>query len=289
MTSYAFNFFIRKVITYCQPDRLIELEIDVCYTQDLDMDHKLLQEVIPYFRRLEQLTLRVNSKSIKRIDNLFTHIHLPNLKCITFENCQLNKNWLTLFPNEQPNLTELRLYNVELSESLNKFAQFLDRFPNLEVFIHTGGSLKFHEIADVLLEKIPNLRGFGFNTLETDDKIGFVFDESMSFLHKFQNLQELHLESEKACKNFHSIFQYVPNIKEIVIWQLKLQRLPVEIRRIFNAIKKIIETRRENSGNTNRMHFIVNRLQYNEFLVIQNVHNYIRLTLRWRPYVCVQK
>lgn len=57
-------------------------------------------------------------------------------------------------------------------------------------------------------------------------------------------------------------------------------QLPVEIRRIVQIIRQTIAARRDlSSAKNDRVHLIVNETQYNEFSVIKNIENIIRLTV----------
>lgn len=70
------------------------------------------------------------------------------------------------------NITELRLIDIKLKEEkMNEFQEFLDRLPNLEVFIHTGGQLDSVPVVEELCQHFPNLRGFGYNIISPDDRL----------------------------------------------------------------------------------------------------------------------
>ncbi|XP_031635543.1 uncharacterized protein LOC116348629 [Contarinia nasturtii] len=288
VTPHAFNYFLRKVMAYCAPDRLIKLQIDLNHTNqnhEWELDYELLQQTEPYFRGLEQLTLRTITLSNRGFHNqtstmqrFFSRLHLPNIKCVTLQRMRLTESWMDFFPNNQTSLTELRFYNVRLAERVNDFSEFLAQVPNLEVFIHTGSLARMHEVAEKLLQKFPNLRGFG-GTATDHEMHGIVFGNALNYLQKFKNLQELHFHNGFPCENIRSVFQYVPNIRVLSIWQLELRKLPVECRHIANSIKEIVCARRERSPHRHVVRVEVNQHQYNEFIANQKAAEYIHLIL----------
>lgn len=93
------------------------------------------------------------------------------------------------------------------------------------------------------------------------------------------NLTEFHLKS-LGCRNFHAIFQFLPNIKLLSIWQVEhFHQPPVQARRIVQAIKKNISARRGRNAANDHVHLLVNQVQYNEFKAIKNIDDIIRMTV----------
>lgn len=233
---------------------------------------------------------------VRTISNIFRLLAPSSLKLLTLQNFEFTENWLQLFPNDLPNITELRFYDVQLTENIDELERFLIQLPRLEVFIHTGdGQLEIESVAELLLKHFPNLRGFGYaeKYIETEcvpNRCGFDLDfGGFKFIENFHNIQELHLGGRGyervPCRNLHSILRFVPNIKVLAIWELNLMRVrqpPVEIRKLVKSIKEIVEDRRERfpTDDDDRVHILLTNYLHNEFEVIPNVHNWIRFTVK---------
>lgn len=282
LTPVSFNTFLRNVIRHCRPNWLTEVEIKLnAHQKQAQFQGDALCEVRPFFQRLEQLTINCKRGSnILNWDNLFLW-NSPHLKSLTLEGEQISLNWLQLIPAEFSNISELRLLNVFLRESLNDFRSFLDRLTNLEVFVCIKNVLStmldIEEVIDDLAERFPNLRGFGYNIGKTDfHGTNMEFYDRLSSLTKFTNLTELHLGTYySACENVQNSLRFVPNIKIFGVNSLRLNHMPVEIRRIVRSLKEIVLGRREAVGNLaggkDFVQLQMNNLQFNDFKTIKNI------------------
>lgn len=289
----AFNPFLRKIIQNCQPNHLTELEIssidrhdiynDEIHGRFIEIDLNLLEKVQPFFYSIEKLTIKQNFRFDCWMEKWLNRFHLPNLKSLTLQNVHCEKTWLNLFPFHEIslNITELRLLDIKLDGKMNDFRRFLDRLPNLKVFIHTGGQLGFIAIANELHQRYPNLQGFGYNIYLSDaDDLPIEINERFQILRKFKNLTEFHIQSDSLRGYVHNILQHTPNLKTLSIWQTKsMDRAPVEFFRTVESIKKTIANRCNHFPINDHIHLHVNQNQFNEFKALKNIENFIRLTV----------
>lgn len=296
VTEHSFNHFLRKVIKYCQADNLLELEIvikpinnepyeDIQWFGNfdeswlvLDIENGLREQIQPFFRQLNRLTLCALKKT-RLNPTFFAQIDLPSLRKCKIVNISTKLHWSGIFPWEMcTNITELRLMNFDLhdDESIDEFDEFLIQIPNLQVFIHTNGKLGFLPVAELLLERFPNLRSFGYCDYDIN---GPAFEDNFKILGRFTNLTEFHLKNFESMK-FHKILQFLPHIKVLSIWQVKqFHQSPVESRRIVQTIKSIISARRALAPPHDRIHLLVNQWQYNDFKAIQNTDDILHMTI----------
>lgn len=292
---------MQNVIQYCVPGNLTELDIEIkkackvlwdSFKKNVS-DHGCLEQARPILHRLEKLSLTNESMQLDAIFVLYRR-DLPNLKSLTLKRFRfLHKGWTDIFPNELSNVTELRLTHVHLIENLSEFELFLNQFTNLQVFVHIRTNIinpQPEAIADCLYRRFPQLKGFGFNSdLYPDDttinyqRSTFSIGNRFSFLEKFTHLSEIHVAHFLAPKprDIHSIIQFVPNLKILSVVEIIFFQPPVAVRRMKQSIERAIDRRRDRFPRNDRVHIIVNKMQYRDFMALKNVNEIIRLSIDW--------
>lgn len=279
-----FNIFLEKVVKYCQSDRLSELEMLIDSSNQKcvwKVDNKLLYQIQPFFRCLKKLALCGVGEiyNFCEMEPIFLQqMTFPDLKVLTIQHLSFDTDYLKLLPKKLcSNLTELRLFQLKRRSysTIQQFEEFIHRFSSLEVFVDTSlinSELDFLDIAKVMLQRFPNLHGFGYALSRNEIDLNKM---DYTILSNFTNLSEFYLVSEKCLVNAHAIFRFLPNVKVLGIWPSTLRHPPVEIRRIVKTIRETISKR----GSDDRVHLLVNQEQYNEFKVIKNIEKIISLSI----------
>lgn len=293
---------MRCVIHYCVPGNLTDLTIkngykcrDILRNFNNIPDYGWLEQVRPILHRLETFSLEDDAGQLMPIFKLYQR-DLPNLKSLTLKNFDFVKEdsifkrntryptWIDIFPNELSNVTELYLIKVEVRESAHEFDSFLNQFTDLQVFVHprkNDGNLQPEVVADCLYRRFPQLRSIACNMDVPDQDTHFAIGNRFNFLEKFSNLAELYITCCSHVKplDIHSIIQLVPNIKILSIVEIKLFQPPAAIRRIRQAIKEVIDRRRNRFPPNDRIEIIVDDTQYREFMVLKNIDEIIKLSV----------
>lgn len=278
------------------------------------LNNELWTQVRPIFQYIEKLNITYLSNYrnfAPRLPAFFGEFDFPNIKSLTLQHFSMEKDWKDLFLNPQmcANLTELRLFDFYIEEDINEFKKLINRLPNLEVFAHTTYGLNIDAVSEVLHQRFPNLRGFGFRTNSPidandgdsdDDDDQFIArydidgdrtitlrDEELKCLEKFKNLTEFYLDtSECQCRNLSSVFRFVPNIKVLGMWEIGLFHPEEDVHRFIGTIRQTITNRRDRfPSNNDRVHLFVNQEQFNILNSVENIKNIIRLTVQHQSRV----
>lgn len=287
LSPTTFNHFLRKVIRYCNPNRVIE--IDITYFKSLnsfcDYDFTLLEKMRPFLRNLRKLNLQGCGKQLTNAFQFYAS-DINTIKSLTIAETKMFHECLRQLPTLAPNITEIHFTHVDLMYYMTEFRQLLNSVSNLQKFVYSCYSpLAVVEIGERLVYKFPSLKSFGFLTNRFNCNIIRDYDQfdvfnSLNFLRGFSHLSELEIGADSDCKDVYRILQHVPNIKKFSIWQLTLfVQESIEIRRIVKAIKEIVISRRNRFAVNDHVEITVNRRQYREFKAIKHIDHFIRLTL----------
>lgn len=297
LSNVTFNHFLRKVIRYCRPNQLIELDLKLSRVYQLSYDFTLLEGMRPYLRNLRKFHLQNHSHKLESLFAFYQN-DINTIKSLTIDGIAFFRECLNQFPNVMPNITEIRLINVDLYHHSREVNLIMNKLPNLERFICSSYYPQaVLDIGEKLTWKFPGLKAFGFLThrfnCSNDDPFDnnerFNILQSLSFLRGFTNLAELELGADCDCRNVYQILQYVPNIRTFSIWQIEhMFQESVEIRRIVKSIREIIANRRNRFPANDHVHFIVSDRQYREFKAIKRIDHFIRLTIRNSPRLIIR-
>lgn len=235
----------------------------------------MLDQVRSILHRLEKLSL---TGQLNKIFEFFRR-DLTNLKSLTLKRLAFRDGWTRVFPSELSKITELRSIDVILREDINKFESFLDQLSNLQVFVHLRRNCDYpgpEEIANCLYRHFPHLKGIGCN-LYFNQRRTYSIGNRFSFLKNFTSLTEIHFKCFHAPADIHDIIKFVPNVKVLsMIRVIQLYQPPAAVRLIRKTIQEIIDQRRGRFPPNDRVHLIVNKELYREFIAIKsttrNIH-----------------
>lgn len=285
---------MRKVIKYCEPGRLTELEINLNNREKLELDEDLLTQAHPYFRRLEKFSLlcsKVDDQS-RAIFDFYKQSCGSLLKSLTLQNISFESlMWSRILTSELMNIREICFYGVELSKFRIEIRQLLHHLPNLEAFVYlplkgrdvlTNFETETQLIAPDLLEYSPNLKCLEYFLNVDWNSENSLKTERFEFLKGFRHLSKLHLKSDYECYDLQNIFQFIPNIKKFGISSLKLARPSVQCRHIFKALRKIVNDRRAQGSPNEFVEIIVDEFKYREFKTIKNIEKFAILSIKNR-------
>lgn len=266
----------------------LEIEIDDIYNElwyDLHIkrDYGWMEQARPFLHRLEHLKM---SNFGCRLEPLFECFgrELLNLKSLTLNRFEFDEGWLSVFPSEMSNVSELRLINVRLVERLVEFERFLNQLQNLQIFVHirqNDNNPQPEAIANCLYERFPQLEAFACNVGELQAENAFSIGDRFKFLEKFTNMSEIYVASHggRPPHDIHRIMKFVPNIEIVSIVMTGLAQPPVAIRHIMQSIKEVIERRRNRFPLNDRIRIIVSKCQYRDFQVLKNINEFIQFSI----------
>lgn len=280
-------------MTFCTPGVLKELDIklDIEPTvgsfprmEPFRFDSKLMIEARQFIQNLQKLTLKGRNSILHDI-YVYYRQDIRNLQQLTLTGFCVVRDWQRLFPIRNGEISELRLYNFDVNESVQKYdtSELYSTDIAMDVFIHVPRSAEHAKLPIVkqLMIYFPNVRAFGYTAKISKESSKYGFEDKFDFFMKFEQLTEIYVYCEKS-KDIPKLLQFLPNIKVFGILNFgPLHKPSVETRKIAHSIGNIIEKRKNHFPENDRIKVLVNPDQLKEFQNIENVDTSMELAIWW--------